>query len=347
MSGQGDLMLRSWAMLRAIPTEPQRRTTAEIQQALSEQDFEVDLRTVQRDLNTLSQSFGYTSVREGRSSYWYWPKATKGLTLPAMDPTTAMVFSLVREHVSPLLPVSVMKCMQPYFERSKAVLADERQTSLAGWQRKVRVLQRGPSLMPPDIRPEVHEAVGDALLRGRQLTILYQPRHLPKAREYPVHPLGLVIRDGVFYLVATTGDREGYNHYALHRMKGATVQDDAARIPRGFQLSEYIEQDGAFSLPTSQGRIRLEMRITVELAKHLIERPLSKEQVITDAVDGWATLTATVMDTAELRWWLLALGPGVRVVAPVGLRDAIVESLDTARENYRVAKDASPVKRHS
>jgi len=50
--------------------------------------------------------------------------------------------------------------------------------------------------------------------------------------------------------------------------------------------------------------------------KHLYETPLSDDKSITEIGDGRMMVKATVLNTEELRWWLLGFGRHVEVVSP-------------------------------
>jgi len=53
---------------------------------------------------------------------------------------------------------------------------------------------------------------------------------------------------------------------------------------------------------------------------HLHESLLAAGQVLTKQDDGRELLEATVLDTTELRWWLLGFGSAVEVLEPKDLR---------------------------
>jgi predicted DNA-binding transcriptional regulator YafY len=42
-------------------------------------------------------------------------------------------------------------------------------------------------------------------------------------------------------------------------------------------------------------------------------------------------LSATVADTAELRWWLLGFGEGVEVIGPKSLRNEFIETVKSIK----------------
>lgn len=56
--------------------------------------------------------------------------------------------------------------------------------------------------MPPIVDEEILDIVQNALLSSEQICAVYK-RISSDARELTPHPLGLVVRDGVTYIVAT------------------------------------------------------------------------------------------------------------------------------------------------
>lgn len=63
-----DTTLRMLSMLLMIPVKPGEIKAKEIKNKLLEQNFEVDLRTVQRDLHKLSKMFPLVSYHHRRST---------------------------------------------------------------------------------------------------------------------------------------------------------------------------------------------------------------------------------------------------------------------------------------
>src|SRR3546814_5962985 len=77
-----------------------------------------------------------------------------------------------------------------------------------------------------------------------------------------------------------------------------------------------------------RGAIRLLARFEWAAAEHLRESPLSQDQTWQPDESGEAvTVTATVQDDEQLRWWLLAFGGYVEVLEPKKLRREIAASL--------------------
>lgn len=329
----GETLLRQWRMLHLIPREPQRRSTSEIAARLN-QDSEtaVHVRTVQRDLNELSRFFQYTSDTEGRTQYWYFPKTQRLMDLPAMDAGAALALLLTREHLRPLMPPSTMNLIGAYFHRAEEVLKDLGSAPLAAWRQRVCVMSRGPHLQPPKIDQGVLTCVYQAVLEGKQLTATYKARGANGAKQHLLNPLGIAVHDGVTYLAAVAKDYEDVVTYALHRMSAAQVLPTVARRPKGFALEDFARK--TFRFPVSGQTIKLVLRIDAQAGQHLEERPLSSDQAVSRDGDVME-VRASVADTEDLRWWLLAMGEHVEVRGPVSLRTEMKRRLEAAHKAYR------------
>ena len=110
----------------------------------------------------------------------------------------------------------------------------------------------------------------------------------------------------------------GGSRRAIGARASASITDAKARRPKGFDLGSFV-RDGWAHYGTGKA-IRLEVLFSAAAAEHLAETPLSEDQRIGPEIDGRIRLRATVPDTPQLRWWFLAFGDAVQVMAPAALR---------------------------
>lgn len=323
MQHQNDTQLRQWAMLKRIPQHPRLITAGELTEHLKSEGFEVGKRTIERDLLSLSGIFPLISDDRSRPYGWSWSKDAEAFALPTMSPLQALTLELAHEHLANLLPASLLDSLVPYFKRAEGVLSSgEGVKNLASWRKKVAIVSAGQPLIPPSYPEEIIEAVHSALLKDQQLEITYTSREQGETKTYAVHPLGIVQRGAVTYLVATIYDYTDIRLFAVHRIQAAKVLDQPAKSPKDFDLTQYISQ-GALGFDEG-GAIKIVVRFTEHAVKHLWETPLSLDQEITPDQAGWVRLQATVADTAQLRWWLMGFGEGVEILEPASLRDEFV-----------------------
>ena len=327
-----DTLLRQWAMLRHIPRHPRKVDTVSLQNILAKQGHDITLRTIQRDLIKLSVVLPLLADN-AKPQGWSWRADAQTLDLPALDPQAALTFKLVESYMGQLLPASTLDYLQPWFRTASGVL-DQHGNGLAHWPDKIRVLPRGMMRKVPDIKPEVAEALYQAVLQERQLQITYPSKSEDvEAPSHTIHPLAIVVRDRVVYLICIFDGFTDPRQLAMHRILSAKVLEESALRPQGFSVDAYIA-DGEFGIPLNPHPIVLEAEFLRHVAIHLRESPIADNQVIEDMDEDNVLLRATVPDTLELRLWLKSFGDEVAVVKPDDLRQEFREMSKNLREYY-------------
>ena len=333
---------RRMLLLGMIPRYPRQRSAPELLERLAHRGLDVSLRTIERDLESLSLFLPLARDDRERPYGWYWTTDAPLQDVPALDPETALTLCVLDEHAASLLPPVARARLAPLLKRAEEVLAAAGEHSgLRLWPERVRLLSSSPPLIPPTIPDDVFETVQQALLERRCLDIDYRSRSKEGAlSRYRVHPLALVLREPMTYLVATVGAYTDPRHLALNRFESATISDEPAQEPSGgFDLSELIAS-GSFDYP-EELEIRLEIRVDPALAYHLQEARLSDDQEVIIKRDGEVRLTATVRQTARLRWWIMGLGDAVEVLGPEPLRMHIKRQITAMYRRYRTPFKAS------
>ncbi|MDI1232448.1 MAG: WYL domain-containing protein [Methylobacter sp.] len=337
-------LLRQWEMMRMLTvsrsdTQQGGRwdKASEIAARLNDTGYTASLRTVQRDLKELSEIFPIELNDKNPQDYgWRWIKGAN-LDIPGMSVSEALAMRLVETHLKQLLPVALLDGLQSVFNLAQTKLDKvEKQNNnhAKDWLNKVRVVPPAQPLLPPRVTQEIQDGLYQALLENRQITANYQPMSSDQPKEYLLHPLGLIMRGAVSYLVASAWDYTEVQLYALHRFSKVEILDAAAKAPEGFNLDKAIAS-GLADFANQGEPISLEIRCDEWVAAYLAETPLSADQQTEPEADGWVRLTATVNDTWQLHWWLMGQGAGVEVCAPVALRDEIKEALLETTKLYK------------
>jgi predicted DNA-binding transcriptional regulator YafY len=320
--------------LAVIPADG-KLSTPQILQRLRARGHNLDIRTLQRDLEDLEREFGLERDARSTPHGWRSPKRAVRISLPEMDWSEALSFHLLQKYLQDLLPASVLEHLAPHFrqadEKLKRQFAD---APLKHWPDKVRVVPPGQPMRSPKVSRAVRETVTEALLTGRQAEIQYQRQDDPGPQTWRIHPLGLVQHGRIFYLAVCVFDYEDVRMLALHRIERARLLDDKVRTPSNFSLDRWLKE-GAMGFG-GNGAIRMVAEFHDKAGLHLAESPLSDDQTVTplDAEGKSLRVTATVQDTEQLRWWLLGFGGAVEVLKPVSLRSDIAKRLRSAIERY-------------
>lgn len=333
---KNDTLLRQWAMLHRIPREPQRIGTSDLLTQLTDANFKVDLRTIQRDLNKLSKILPLASDAS-KPQGWFWLRSARQFDIPGLEPQAALAFHMAETHLQSVLPASSLALLKPWFDTARGVL-DRQGNGLAKWPSKVRVLPRGLPTKIPEILPEVQTSTYQAVLQECKLRITYGHNagmvEAEEQRSYVISPLALVVRDGVVYLVCVYEGYSDIRQLAMHRMRTAELLIEPAQRPKGFSIDSYIAE-GEFGIPLNPRPIKLEAKFLRHVAIHLRESQISDDQRITDVDEDNVLLHATVPDTLELRLWLKSFGDDVAVSKPAALRREFREMAENLHTYYQ------------
>ena len=316
-----DTALLMLELLRRIP-RGRKITTSELHQQLKGAGFERDLRTIQRQLEILSEHFDIERDERSKPYGYRWLERAQGLAVPRLTPQESLLLLLAQEHLKNLLPARLMQSMDGFFTQARRNLGDSQGQGAdparleREWPRKVRVVATSQPLLPPKIEPGVLEAVSEALYANRWLALDYQ-NAAGKRKAIRVMPLGLAQQGPRLYLVCRYEDFDNERSLALHRIRKAQASTLTFARPVEFDLQKY-DDDGRFGFGEGQ-QVRLTFCIENEAGFHLRETPLSKDQHVQDHNDGWMEITATVVDSAMLDWWLRGFGTAVTDVRKMTL----------------------------
>jgi predicted DNA-binding transcriptional regulator YafY len=304
-------------LLRRIPRN--RMVSApELHEQLTNAGLQRDLRTIQRQLEMLSEHFEIERDDRNKPYGYRWKERARGLALPMLSEQESLLLTLAEQHLRNLLPANLMKSMESFFVQARSNLGPQSSGRREReWLSKVRVVSTSQPLLPPRIRPGVFEEVSNALYANRWLNVDYQNAASKRTRA-EVMPLGLAQQGPRLYLVCRFRDFDNERSLALHRILGAKASALTFERPREFDLRKY-DDDGRFGFGEGR-RIRLTFRIDKGAGLHLLESPLSADQQVREIGDQFE-ISATLVDTAQLKWWLRGFGDQVRNIRRKPIRN--------------------------
>lgn len=320
-------LIRQWELLKLLPTSGTGKTSRQLSEEIQAEGFKVTKRQVERDLNELWEAFSLDRNDKSPPYGWRWASGAS-VDLPGLSVAEALSLRLVEDIVKPMLPASILHAMEGRFRQAQRKLDCLTENNRnAQWQMKVRSVSPAPPLLPPEISAEALGTVHDALMDNEQIDVEYIAANAESVKEYRLHPLAVVTRGPVTYLLATAMDYTDIRFYALHRIVSVKRTYEPCRRPKDFDLDAYIAS-GKMQFGSGQ-EIRLEALVSEGLARILSETPLSSNQVLKDG-----RLTATVQNTWQLQWWLLSQADDVIVLEPSDLKTKIHSALSAAVQNY-------------
>ncbi|WP_033292989.1 helix-turn-helix transcriptional regulator [Amycolatopsis jejuensis] len=169
-------------------------------------------------------------------------------------------------------------------------------------------------------------AVAKAVWTQRRLDVRYRRRD--KVTRRTLDPMGLVLKAGVWYLVARVD--ETLRTYRVSRLEAVAETGETFERPAEFSLADWWRTSSA-----EFEKMPLPLRVTARLdsaAVRAMRRVFGEEQVNEVLVslsppddNGWVVAEFTLEGKEVAVGQLTALGPGVEVVAPPEIRAAVAD----------------------
>ena len=198
------------------------------------EELEISERTARRDLDALAAAGLPIYSQQGRGGGWALLGGAR-TDLSGLNAAEARALFLVAgpsSSATPELKAALRKLVRalPETFRASAEAAAERVVvDPATWGRGTG---DGPSGAPP---PKHLEDLQRAVVEGVQIRLGYVSRESAPS-ERVVHPLGLVTKGTVWYLI---GDTEaGLRTFRANRVTSVTMTEDPVVRPEGFDLAE-------------------------------------------------------------------------------------------------------------
>ncbi len=306
-SNTQEQLVFSLELLRRIPRK-RKITTVELQEQLKAAGFERDIRTVQRQVEMLSNHFAIERDERCKPYGYRWLEEAQNLSLSMLSEQESLLLSLAEKYLRDLLPMNLMKSMEGFFSQAKYNLHTQDNHSYDHqWLEKVRIISTTQPLLTPEINDKVFEQVSRALYQNKWLTLDYKNAS-GEQKNIKVMPLGLAQQGPRLYLVCRYEHYDNERSLALHRMISAQASTLDFERPADFNLENY-DNDGRFGFGEGK-QTQLSFKISHKTGVHLLETPLSTDQQV-EKLDTHYHITATVVDTEQLTWWLRGFGSDV------------------------------------
>ncbi|MFO1253298.1 MAG: YafY family protein [Inhella sp.] len=304
------------------------------------QEFEVAVRTVYRDIDALSAAGVPVHAERGRGGGIVlapgWRMQLTGLTgsearsLPLAGlHAAARDLGLGSDAVD--VQLKLLASLPPDVAADAGRMAERFHVDPLPWYHRPEALP----LLP---------ALATAVWEGRQVQVSYLG--WSGGSDRTLSPLGLVLKGGLWYLVAGApgrGAKAALRTYRASGIQSLKVLTAPVRRPAGFVLAAHWPQavtEFEARLMTGRATVRLSeegLRILRAVHPAAAEWALRTARPIRDgdARPGWVEAELPTEDEAYAARQLLRLGTEVEVLAPLALREAVRQEATAVARRHR------------
>ncbi|MEV4410457.1 WYL domain-containing protein [Catellatospora sp. NPDC049609] len=170
--------------------------------------------------------------------------------------------------------------------------------------------------------------VAEAVWEQRRIAVRYRRTDATVRRM--LEPYGLVLKAGVWYLVARVPDADAVRTYRLARITAVEPAGETFQRPAQFQLAQWWAASAA-SFDRALIRERVRLRVSPRGLRHLphVTDPAARGEAVLHTgppdADGWCEVELAVESPQVALGQLLPLGADVEVLAPAELRTAFAD----------------------
>ena len=288
-------------------------------------ELEVSVRTLYRDIDELTSAGVPVYAERGRAGGFQllpkWKPALTGLTPGEAEAVflSGVAGPAAELGLGPQVEAAQLKLLAalPPDWRGKAQRASSRfHLDPVDWYREA------------DPTPFLSD-VAAAVLQEQQLSLAYESWKADVRRV--VDPLGLVLKAGIWYLVAGQPQPRTYR---VSSIRAARLLDGPVRRPRDFDLRQWWSAS-VRRFETGIYTAQATVDVVTPAARADLRRLSAAVARAVDAADPTqARLRIPIESVEHAAGQLMRLAPGVRVVAPAALRRAITARLEAALAAY-------------
>ena len=259
-------------------------------------EFGVNLRTIQRDLN---ERFSYLPLFRADGRYHLDPAILGKLTTKDVERFAGLA------GVQGLFPALGDDFFREIFDsriQDALLVRGHNYESLAGHEKIFTHLER-------------------AIVQGKQISIAYQSS--AGGKDYPsLSPYRLINTKGIWYLAAT--DVGKLKTFALTKIQRTTILEESFQRDPAID-SAIKDQDGVW---LSETPFEVVLKISKEVSSYFKRRKLVANQVIDKELEDGGLLISTKVGHANqivpiVRYWI----PHVRIISPESLQKELEQSL--------------------
>ena len=225
-------------LYRRIPHR-HKVTSKELKEQLETVGIIRDIRTIQRNLDLLTDSFD-VEKDDRNKPYGYYRLSPKPLSIGALE---ALLISLAEENLSYLLPSNLNRTLKSLFRDARYYLSpNDHNGKERGWLKKVRLVHPGNHEQPAGISKEVLEKVSHGLFHNRWLT-LHIANKTDSLVAIDAMPLGLIQKGIQLFLVCKCNAEMDTVCFDLEHITKASLWSTTFDYPEDFTLSEVNPSD--------------------------------------------------------------------------------------------------------
>lgn len=321
---------RQLVILQIMSSNKRSFTVEEIHSALKKNGIDVSIKTVERDMLTISSNFYVkTGERDGKETFTADKYFVENISMSYQE-----LFSLyfTREILKPYLGTEegdtaykildsiILKTpgiAKPYIDSLKNTL-------------KVEVFGVHPER---DLDQDLMKKLKDAIAEEKTIEIEYNSFSSDEIVDRKVDPYFMEISEGRWKVVGYCHLRKSIRSFRLSRIRRMKMINEKFSRPEYF-YEEY--KKGKFDKLNGDDIQEIVIRFSGNSAKFIREYEIDKADELVEEADGKLIFIRKAPYTSEIEKWVMSFGAEAEVLEPKNLKESVKKQVVKMTERYNL-----------
>ncbi len=291
--------------------------------------FEVNIRTIQRDIEAMRYQMGFEIEYDAKNNGYYYTKENKVDLPPLQISEGEWVSLLLMRQVMPQLSPKLQETMHNLFKKLALLSSDKidvDDTLLS----PLMSMDFGQTKLPT-LNEAIYSKMVKSLQENKTVSITYYTAYSQKTSCREIDPYHLRFAFGGWYVMGYCHLRQEIKTFSLGNIQKLEITKKTFVRPKDFN-PEQILGNAWRLIPGKPAHVKL--KFSKDIGPWVSSRQWHKTQTIQELEDGSILLEFEVDGLSEINGWVLSFGSGVEVLEPKELRDEIREEVKLLSELY-------------
>ena len=295
-------------ILSLLSENPQGFRIQDIVDRLAAWEIDVKPRTIQRDIDELSLSYGISEEQRGKDIYYMADKYyLKNVDMTISD---LMSIAFMQELLDNYRGLDVAEHGMEFLNRIVKQLGIAKRAQFLDFKNIIKDMDanRRKNL---DVRPEMEHAVRNAIDQRRKLKITYYSWNRDESTERVIHPYQFVMIDGYMNVAAYCELRQELRNFRISRMTKVEILNE------GFEKEQnLIKEQKPFIHISGKATEKLVLQFDEQKGRYVEEYDWARADRLEKLEDGNVLFYKDTALTDEVKQYVLGFGSHVRVLEP-------------------------------
>lgn len=284
--------------------------------------FDVSLRTVYRDIQTLAEA-GVPIGSEAGVGYYL----ADGYKLPPVMFTKEEVtaFLTAEKFIEKFTDNSIDHNFKSGMMKIRAILKSTEKEMLENIEENIEVLRRRPRTEKSDNSNYIQMII-ESISDRKSLTIRYHTFYSNEIKDRNIEPIGVFFSSSYWHTIAYCELRQDYRDFRLDRILNITKTNNTFRKQHQ-SIKDYLGK-----VSKEQNLVTIVLKIDKDIAQFLTEQKYYNGFVNEELIGDKVQMTFLTSSPEYFTRWLLTFADRADIVSPASLKTMLKEKLSEIKK---------------